>query len=107
MIDIGLITKILKNPSDLPSAAKALGMEHSTIAPEDAYGGTGNDVRLSLLRVAFQRLADAAQKPGSEVIELAGAPSLLKGKRVRILAVLEDEQPEELQAGAHYKAVSN
>jgi hypothetical protein len=102
MLDIGVIAKLLKDPSDLPTAAKALGMNHTTIAP-----GEG-EVRTALLRVAFQRLADAAQQQGSEVIELAGAPSILKGKRVRILAVLEDAQPaEELQPGAHFKAISN
>jgi hypothetical protein len=115
MLDIGVIAKLLKNPSDLPSAAKALGMDHKTIAP-----GEG-EVRTALLRVAFQRLADAAQQQGSEVIELAGAPSMLKGKRVRILAVLEDVQEksfvrdgdsckveaEELQPGVHYKAISS
>lgn len=84
-MDIGALAKLLTNPSDLPSAAKSLGMEHLLIKP------AGQNAAADNLRMceAFERTAEAAQLIGSEVIELTGSPALLKGKRVRILAVLE------------------
>lgn len=84
-MDIGAIAKLLKNPSDLPSAAKSLGMDHRLVK---AAGVNGPAQQLEMI-AAFERIASAAQLVGSEVIELTGAPALLKGKRVRILAVLE------------------
>jgi hypothetical protein len=84
-LDIGAIAKLLTNPSDLPSAAKSLGMEHALIKPA-GHAGPGETLRMM---AAFERMAEAAQQTGSEVIELSGSPMLLKGKRVRILAVLE------------------
>lgn len=86
-MDIGMVIKLMKNPSDLPSAAKALGMEHTTLKTPGVSDGPAFDA----LRAAFERLAGSAQLASSEVIELAGAPSALKGKRIRILAVLEAE----------------
>jgi len=84
MFDIAILAKLARNPSDLPAAAKALGMQHEVIAP-----GERTSEVLSALEVAFAATADAAQQPGAEVILLQGAPSVLKGKKVRILAVLE------------------
>lgn len=88
---LGPLLKLLTSPGeaiDIASAAKALGMEHSTIKVPTMHESPAG---IGILRAAFERLALAAQKPGSEVIELAGAPSMFKGKRARIIAVLEDE----------------
>lgn len=84
-MDVGMIVKLLKNPSDLPAAAKALGMEHSTIAP-----GPLTQEKQFCLEQSFMLLAKSAQIETSEVILLTGEPAILKGKRVRILAVLEE-----------------
>ena len=86
-MNITQLVNLMKNPSDLPAAAKAVGMDYTAI---DA---TNREV----LQAAFVRLATAAQLDGAEVMEMHGVPTLLKGKRVRVIAVLE-EVPEALKA---------
>ena len=83
-MDIAMLAKLLKNPSDLPSAAKALGMQHATVPH-----GERTAEMMKQLEGAFGQLAEVALKPGSEVIALQGSPAALKGKTVRIIAVLE------------------
>ncbi|HZU30966.1 MAG TPA: hypothetical protein VFB79_07625 [Candidatus Angelobacter sp.] len=85
-MDIGMIAKLLKNPSDLPTAAKSMGMEYSTIPPGPFAE------RAKPLEKAFETLAALAMDDKAEVIELHGYPALLKGKRVRVIAVLEDAE---------------
>lgn len=91
-MDLALITKLLKNPSDLPSAAKALGMDHRTISPADPTDANAIVVRLKSLEDEFINIARVAEHPGTEVIALNGSPGMLKGKKVLILAVLQDAE---------------
>lgn len=92
MFDVAVIAKLLKNPSDLPAAAKALGMEHYTIAPADPTNADAIMSRQRSLEGEFVKIAEVAQKPTTEVIALSGSPRVLKGKRVLILAVLQDAE---------------
>lgn len=85
MIDVGLLAKVLKNPSDLPALAESLGLKHQTIEPGPL------EKRVHRLQDAFSIAAQAAQLEHAETIVLGGSPSMLKGKRVHIIAVLIDD----------------
>jgi hypothetical protein len=91
MFDVKMLASLMKNP-DLPSAAKAMGMDHYTIAPADPTDADACVARLRSLEGEVIKIAELAQFPTTEVIALSGSPGVLKGKRVLILAVLQDAE---------------
>lgn len=71
-LDFAKIAALLKGGADLPSAAKALGMEVRNLQPIQ-------------MPDSFCSLARGAQIGGAEVLELIGE---MKGRKVRIIAVI-------------------
>jgi hypothetical protein len=91
-MDIASIAKLMGSGGDLPSAAKAMGMAHRTIAPVDPTNADAVMKRIDELENEFAAIAQIAQQPKTEVIALSGSPGMLKGKKVLILAVLLDAE---------------
>lgn len=85
MIDLASLVKLMNGKMDLSTAAATFGLAQRTL--------TQREEMVQALTVLAEAAALAG--PTVEVIYITGQPGVLKGRKVRVLAVLGDFPDEE------------